>query len=272
MDWLFFLSSGAVAIMVIAGLSLTITIAAEMLWPRRTLTAPIGARWGNNLTLAVITWYGTNITSFAIMLAIAGFTENQEWGLFQHYDTGFLLPFFTLLVVAQLFSYVTHIMFHRIPLLWPLHAVHHSDTDVDISTSYRHHPLEPLIFMPLFTPVILLLGVPVEAIFAYQVLHIFLTFFSHSNMRLPPLLDRYLSAVIVTPDYHRVHHSSDVTYTNSNYGGVVPWFDYLFGTAKKRDFCQHESFELGLEYDRDSKFSRIDKLLLSPFRSRPEAD
>jgi len=57
-------------------------------------------------------------------------------------------------------------------------------------------------------------------------------------------------------------------YTNSNYGGIVPWFDYLFGTAKFRDFDSHEEFELGLEYDREKTSNRLDQMIVIPLRKR----
>ena len=70
---------------------------------------------------------------------------------------------------------------------------------------------------------------------------------------------------MLTPDFHRLHHCAEVRYTNSNYGSVVPWFDYLFGTASARPYAEQESMVLGLEYLRESRDSRLDRLVTAPF-------
>jgi hypothetical protein len=76
---------------------------------------------------------------------------------------------------------------------------------------------------------------------------------------------RYL---IVTPDFHHLHHCSDRRFTDSNYSAAVPWFDYLFGTATRKPYVDYATMELGLERFRDPIDSRIDQILLMPFRGR----
>ena len=268
LNWLFFLDPGTHAAIIITAAALTLAIAAEMYRPRRELSAPLGWRWGHNLTLAVLTWYVSHVASLAFILFLARWTQIHQFGLFHDYQGSLWLPLLVMLLVTQFISYVTHLLFHHVPWLWAVHAVHHSDVDVDVSTSFRHHPFEPLVFLPLLTPIVLLLGVPPAAVLGYKIVDIFLTIFSHSNVRLPRGLESTLSRFIVTPDFHRVHHSSESQFTNSNYGNIVPWFDYLFGTARKRDFDSHERFELGLEYARDRRSGRLDRLLLAPFSRR----
>jgi len=140
--------------------------------------------------------------------------------------------------------------------------------DVDVSTSYRHHPLEPLVFLPIVSPLIILLGIGVGATLAFAVIRISLTIFSHSNISVPESVDRVLNTVIVTPDYHRVHHSRELPYTNSNYGSIVPWFDYLFGTARVREFDSHGEFDLGLDQGRSREDNRVDRMIFRLVRPR----
>lgn len=250
---------------------LTVAIAAEMLAPRRVLSLPLGWRWGNNLGLALITWALSHLVSVAIYFTAAKWAVDNEVGLFAGRPDWFLLPLAALFLVSQFFAYVTHVIFHRYPLLWRLHEIHHSDVDIDVSTSYRHHPLEPLVFMPVITPLILLLGVSPTVALSYQGIGIALTVFAHSNLRVPEAIERWLCKIVVTPDFHRLHHSSEQRYTNSNYGGIVPWFDHLFGTATHRPFDDHETMELGLEYHRAKEESRVDRLLLAPLKApRPD--
>jgi hypothetical protein len=66
---------------------------------------------------------------------------------------------------------------------------------------------------------------------------------------------------LVTPDFHRLHHRSDRRYTDSNYGSMLPWFDYLFGTASDCDFQDQRKMTLGLEYAREPQDSRLDRMI-----------
>ena len=121
---------------------------------------------------------------------------------------------------------------------------------------------------------ILLLGVPPAAAVSVQLFQLGMTVFTHSNVYLPQWLDRALRPFIVTPDFHRLHHCSEIRHTDSNYGQALPWFDYLFGTASKRPFGEQVDMEIGLEYLREPADSRFDRLLTLPFawRRRVPAD
>jgi len=111
----------------------------------------------------------------------------------------------------------------------------------------------------------------VTAVVIYKVCTISMTVFTHSNLRLPRWLDRSLRRLIVTPDFHRLHHCAEREYTDSNYGGVLPWFDYLFGTASNRPWDEQTTMTLGLEYQREPADSRLDRMLLAPFTSIRQA-
>lgn len=236
----------------------------EMLAPRRKEAGGIAWRWGNNFSLGLVSWYLTAMGNTLLVLWIADWTDQRDLGLLPALGLGPVPEFVILLASTQLLSYWVHVAFHRVPWLWPLHAVHHSDTEVDVSTSYRHHPLEPLLTLPVSAPLVFMLGVSLEAVAIYRLFAVAATVFSHGNVRIPEGLERYLRLVVLTPDFHRVHHSSDARYTNSNYGSLVPWFDYLFGSARHRPYSEHETMELGLEYLREPRDSRFDHLLTQP--------
>lgn len=240
----------------------------EAFAPRRKLESGLAWRWVNNFSLGLVTWYLTTVITTLFLVWLARQTEINQYGLFQHLDTHWLIPFIALLTVSQLIDYALHIVFHKVSWLWPIHAIHHLDTDVDVSTSYRTHPLQLLVILPLVAPLVLLLGIPPEAALAYQLFHAAMNVFSHSNLHLPSWLDVPLRKVIVTPDFHRLHHCSDRRYTDSNYGNSVPWFDYLFGTATWRPPEQQPTMKLGLQYLRAPGDSRIDRLLVLPFTWR----
>ena len=110
------------------------------------------------------------------------------------------------------------------------------------------------------------LGVPVSVLMAYEALRIAQNLFSHSNIRLPEGIERYLRLVLVTPDFHRTHHCSQREFTDSNFSTVLPWFDYLFGSYRSKPFHSHASMEIGLEQCRAAKDTRLDNMLLMPLR------
>ena len=71
---------------------LTAAIAAEMLAPRRELSMPLGWRWGNNLSLAAITWTLSHLMSVALYFTVAKWTIDNEVGLFASRPDRFWLP------------------------------------------------------------------------------------------------------------------------------------------------------------------------------------
>lgn len=146
------------------------------------------------------------------------------------------LPFwaglFFIILVADLVQYWTHRAYHETPMLWRLHAVHHSVKSMDWLAGSRQHILEVLITRTLVLAPIYVLGFSKDVIDAYIVIVGFQAVFNHANVsvRLGPL--RY---VIVTPNFHHWHHSQDQEALDRNYAAHFAFLDYLFGTAVKSD-------------------------------------
>ena len=245
-----------------------IALAWEALAPRRPEQAGLGIRWLHNFGLTYLGQMTARGLGMLTPLAAAWVGQHYGFGLFQQVELGFVPVFLATMLVYELAGYVSHYLFHNVPLLWRLHAVHHNDVELDISTTYRHHPLELVITYCLVLPLILLLSPPVEVLLLYQSIQITIHVFAHSNIYLPQRVNRVLNYFIVTPDFHRLHHCSDKRFTNSNYGTVIPWLDHLFGTASSRPFEEQKTMQLGLEYARDARDSRLDQMLLLPFRSK----
>ncbi|WP_432719585.1 sterol desaturase family protein [Jeongeupia wiesaeckerbachi] len=142
----------------------------------------------------------------------------------------FLVALFLIVLVADLVQYWTHRAYHEIPLLWRLHAVHHSVKSMDWLAGSRQHILELLITRTLVLAPIFVLGFSKEVIDAYIVVVGFQAVFNHTNVnvRLGPL--RHL---IVTPNFHHWHHSQDQEALDRNYAAHFAFLDHLFGTAVK---------------------------------------
>ena len=144
----------------------------------------------------------------------------------------FWLALFLIVLVADLVQYWTHRAYHEVPLLWRLHAVHHSVKSMDWLAGSRQHILELIITRTLVLAPIYVLGFSKEVIDAYIIIVGFQAVFNHANVsvRLGPL--RY---VIVTPNFHHWHHSQDDEAIDRNYAAHFAFLDYFFGTAVKSD-------------------------------------
>ncbi len=144
----------------------------------------------------------------------------------------FWVALFSIVLIADLVQYWTHRAYHEVPLLWRIHAVHHSVKSMDWLAGSRQHILELLITRTLVLAPIYVLGFSKEVIDAYIIIVGFQAVFNHANVsvRLGPL--RY---IIVTPNFHHWHHSQDVEALDKNYAAHFAFLDYLFGTAVKTD-------------------------------------
>jgi sterol desaturase/sphingolipid hydroxylase (fatty acid hydroxylase superfamily) len=144
----------------------------------------------------------------------------------------FWVALLLIILVADTVQYWTHRGYHEVPLLWRLHAVHHSVKSMDWLAGSRQHILELLITRTLVLAPIYVFGFSKEVIDAYIVVVGFQAVFNHANVsvRLGPL--RY---VIVTPNFHHWHHSQDDEAIDKNYAAHFAFIDYLFGTAVKSD-------------------------------------
>jgi sterol desaturase/sphingolipid hydroxylase (fatty acid hydroxylase superfamily) len=130
----------------------------------------------------------------------------------------------------DLLSYAVHRCQHAVPLLWRFHALHHSDPDVDVTTSVRHHPIEYLLATGFYWVVVLALGIP-PMIFLSHTLTVFAAAaLTHGNISLPEWLERLLRPLVITLDLHLMHHSVVYDEANSNFGAVLSIWDRLFGT------------------------------------------
>ncbi len=144
----------------------------------------------------------------------------------------FLVELLLIILVADLVQYWTHRAYHEVPMLWRLHAVHHSAKSMDWLAGSRQHVLELIITRTLVLAPIFVLGFSKQVVDAYIIIVGFQAVFNHANVsvRLGPL-----SYIIVTPNSHHWHHSQDQEALDRNYAAHYAFLDYLFGTAVKAD-------------------------------------
>ncbi|WP_394990295.1 sterol desaturase family protein [Emticicia sp.] len=157
----------------------------------------------------------------------------HHWGLLNwfHIKNMWLL-FLVTFIVLDFCEYVYHVIMHKVKRLWMFHLVHHSDRVIDVSSTLREHPGETTIRLSFLVLWVCLSGAAFWAILFRQFIQILSNVFAHSNFRIPVRIDRIISCVFVTPNFHHVHHHYQQPYTDSNYGDVLSIWDRLFGTFR----------------------------------------
>lgn len=240
----------------------------ERLIPKRDVQKSPYRRWGNNLALTILAILVLPLVPVTFITA-AFWAESAGFGLLN--GPGSILPLSLVVLITLLIrafiSFGTHWLNHRVPLLWRIHRVHHLDTELDVTSTVRFHPLEMPVSLLIGLPVVVLCGLSPWVLILYELLDVSVTLFSHSNIRLPASLDRVLRYLIVTPDLHKVHHSSHQPETDSNYSAVFPVWDLLFGTFRTETREPLDTMELGLKQWRAPEADRFWWLLLSPMKS-----
>jgi sterol desaturase/sphingolipid hydroxylase (fatty acid hydroxylase superfamily) len=238
----------------------------EVLAPRRPWSVGRRGRWPHNLGIVVIDALAVRILIPAAAVGAALFAAGNGWGLFHLLNLRLSLASLLGFLALDLAIYAQHVAFHKVPLLWRLHRMHHADLDIDVTTGVRFHPFEILISMLIKIAVVIALGIPPIAVFVFEVVLNATSMFNHGNVSMPLWLDRILRLIVVTPDMHRVHHSIAAHETDSNYGFNLPWWDRLFRTYRASPEAGHKGMTIGLPTFREPGELRLDRLLTQPFR------
>lgn len=247
--------------------------AAEVFWPRRT-PAFGRVRWIANLGLSAVNTALLRLSYFvvpALTVLAAVHVEQNGWGLLPAIGVTGLAAAVVGFVTLDLAIYGQHVAMHFVPALWRLHRVHHADPDFDVSTGIRFHPVEILVSQVWKIAVVLIVGVPAIAVLMFEIVLNATSMFSHANIRLPRWLDGALRAVMVTPDMHRVHHSTVTDETNSNFGFNLSLWDRMFGTYRREAMAEQATMPIGLPSYRNGEPVRFFWLLGFPFARGPAA-
>ncbi|MCE8537625.1 sterol desaturase family protein [Ruegeria pomeroyi] len=243
---------------------------AERLAPRRRIHPRRTRRWLTNLTISVLNTVTLRALAVGLPLLAVGAALDataQGWGLFNHLAWPGWVEALLAVLILDFAIWGQHLVTHKIPLLWRLHRVHHADTDIDVSTAIRFHPVEIALSMLLKIGLVYLLGPSALAVVLFEILLNGTALFNHSNLRLPLALDAVLRKVLVTPDMHRVHHSVLREEHDSNYGFALSIWDRMMGTYVAQPAKGHDQMTIGLAWQ-DDRPARLGWSLLLPFRRR----
>jgi sterol desaturase/sphingolipid hydroxylase (fatty acid hydroxylase superfamily) len=209
-----------------------------------------------------------------LLLKTADWVSVNEFGLLNWLPEMPLWLYVILGVLLMDFvgAYLPHFTEHKVPPLWMVHLVHHSDHKVDTTTANRHHPLESIIRYVFTLAGVFIIGAPIGIVMLYQSLSLVATQFSHANIKLPKKLDYLLSFVLVSPDMHKIHHHYKLPYTDANYGNIFSIWDRLLGTYI---YMEREHIVYGVDtFPNEAENSRLIALLKQPFQGyrKPTTD
>lgn len=232
----------------------------ERVRPAR-IKADAGGRLGRNLALGLAVFLISPLVQWIVMNAARlgpSPLPLQDWfGPI----TGLVLQF----LILDMWTYGLHRAYHRVPMMWRLHGVHHLDAHLDTTSAVRFHVGEVLLssvfrLLPLY-----LFGISLEVNAAFGALLVSCALFHHSNIAIPPNIERALSHVIVTPSIHWVHHHAVRADTDANYASILSVWDWLFASRSTRQ--RTATMVIGVEGVPEQPLA---KLLLWPFqRARP---
>jgi len=240
--------------------------------------------------LVDLLYFISNAILYTFILAPAAFwgtfLSSRTTMLLTHLsDPAYVLPgtgwaatvIFTIVLAltADFGAFLTHYLFHRVPLFWEFHKVHHSAAVLVPFTAYRMHPMDDICTLLMIGA----LSGPLDAILRHFVspdasqyslygLNVVLFIFyvggyhlrhSHVWLSYGPVW----SKIFISPAQHQIHHSVARKHWDKNFGFTFAFWDLLFGTLyvpKTR-----ETITFGIGNGEDREYSSPLRLYLLPF-------
>jgi sterol desaturase/sphingolipid hydroxylase (fatty acid hydroxylase superfamily) len=182
----------------------------------------------------------------------------------------------SMLIAYDLSYYLYHRMQHRIPILWELHKVHHSAQVMIGVTKDRVHPIDEImnrwwdglipglcygiwLFFALDPVELTVFGINV---YALRNIIVMMDFVRHTHLKLS--YGRHLSAILLSPHYHQLHHSIAEKHWDKNFGLGLSVWDRMFGTLVVPE--PDEDFVFGLTENEHDEYQSLYKLHILPLK------
>ena len=244
-------------------------LVAERRSPLRQRTQAEPSRIVRNLALGTLSMAVVAAVEGPVVHPLARWAETRRRGLAQRIPAPAWLRDAAAVLAMDYTVYLWHILTHKVPVLWRLHLVHHVDLDMDATTALRFHAVDMLVSVPYRAAQVALLGTSPRALRFWQSFFFLSVLFHHSNLRLPPRLERRLSRVFTTPRMHGIHHSTVRGETNSNWSSGLSLWDHLHRTFRLD--VPDRQVQVGVPAYRDSSAIRLRPSLAMPFLRQRDA-
>ena len=180
------------------------------------------------LTYVINRVLGTFISIAALTFSIGLF---EPYAIFQSRITWYWLLYGY--IVWELGHFIYHYLAHKVRLLWCLHSTHHAQESMNLFVSHAHFFLEAPYADVIRTTVCILLGVSPPLLFLIMFIDGTWGAFIHAGEHV--LRDGrlgVLNRLVLTPSHHRVHHSRNPLYIDTNFCNLLNIWDRVFGTLQ----------------------------------------
>lgn len=172
-------------------------------------------------------WVLNRAISVAILPPVVMLWANQHWHLFNGAALPLWLGFAIFLLTRDFLEFAFHVAQHKVPVLWAMHSFHHTDPDMMCMTAKRHFWGDQFIKgMTIWPATFMVIDVTPQIVAIYGIIGLW-DIFLHSGLRID--FGRW-SWVLVSPEYHRRHHSRLREHYDSNYATMLPIYDIIFGS------------------------------------------
>lgn len=216
----------------------------------------------NNFIITFISFCINGAVSIGVV-TILTYTEKNNWGLLNHIHIPIAAKIIIGVLLIDFGSYCIHNLQHKISFFWKLHSIHHSDLNLNTSSSLRFHPLDVILSQGLYPCIIIpLMGISTTSFVIYGTIALPLLIMQHANVQLPSWFEKYGRIILSTPGWHKIHHADEQKFTDSHYGDVFTFWDRIFGTWHK---VQPNEINYGLKEFADDSKQKAPYLLKYPF-------
>ncbi len=245
---------------------LAIMVIWEIIAPKRAQMFSKTIRFANNIGFMVLNTFLLRLVFPMGAVGFAIFCQENSIGLLNLIEIHSIFEIVLTIIILDLIIYFQHVIFHKVPILWRLHKIHHVDPEIDVSTAGRFHTFEIIISMGIKLIAIALLGAPALAVLIFEIILNACAMFNHSNIAIPQKLDAAFRKFIVTPDMHRIHHSNNPKEFNSNFGFNISIWDRVFKTYIDAPKLGQIGMIIGQSEQVSTRDLWIDRLFLRVFK------
>lgn len=221
-----------------------------------------------NFALGILSATAIRLVEKPVVGPLAEKVHDRRWGLLPRLGLPPALEVALATVLLDYTLYVWHVLTHRVPFLWRFHRAHHADLDLSTTTALRFHSGEMMLSVPWRAAQVIAIGAAPRSLSLWQTLTVLAILFHHSNIGLPMAVERWLCRLIVTPRMHGIHHSVVEYETNSNWGTIFSWPDYLHESIRLN--VPQDQVDIGIPAFRHVDELRLRHVLRMPFeKQRP---
>jgi sterol desaturase/sphingolipid hydroxylase (fatty acid hydroxylase superfamily) len=243
------------------GLAIAVGAGLERLRPwRKQLTDWL--RWVHAGVFYVL---GTLVSNLVLPLGVFGaalVAAEKDWGVLHALPVPLWLSVLVGILAIDFTQWLCHWTMHH-SALWRVHRLHHSDDVLDVATAFRFHPAETLYRLLAQAVVVTTIGIPPIAVALSAALTVAADVWEHANIRSPHWI-KGVDSVIITPDLHRIHHTTIAQHQKSNLGTLFTFWDRLFGSyIPSGSLTSTEKFGLG---DDGRSYATLVDCLADPLR------